>query len=29
MVKGEEAKSTDLKTLFSGKASGLSFDKFD
>jgi hypothetical protein len=29
MVKGEEAQSTDLKTLFSGKASVLSFDKFD
>ena len=29
MVKGEEAKSTDAKALFSGKATGLSFDKFD
>ena len=29
MVKGDEAKSTDIKSLFSGKASGLSFDKFD
>jgi hypothetical protein len=29
MVNGDEAKSTDMKSLFSGKASGLSFDKFD
>jgi hypothetical protein len=29
MVKGEEAKSTDAKALFSGKATGLPFDKFD
>jgi hypothetical protein len=29
MVKGEEAKSTDMKQLFSGKATGLTFDKFD
>jgi hypothetical protein len=29
MVKGEEAKSTDVNALFSGKATGLTFDKFD
>ena len=29
MVIGEEAKSTDAKSLFSGKASGITFDKFD
>ncbi len=29
MVKGEEAKSTNVKSLFSGKSSGLSFDEFD
>ena len=29
MVKGEEAKSTDAKSLFSGKATGITFDKFD
>ena len=29
MVKGEEAKSTDAKSLFSGKATGMTFDKFD
>ena len=29
MVKREEEKSTDIKSLFTGKASGLSFDKFD
>ena len=29
MVKGEEAKSTDMKQLFSGKTTGLTFDKFD
>ncbi len=28
MVK-EETKSTDVKSLFSGKASGMTFDKFD
>ena len=28
MVK-EEVKSTDAKSLFSGKASGMTFDKFD